>query len=66
MARAVYIGTLGHLGATAPHLDDVGAAARDYRARRLQVHVDLVDAIAAGDEAAVRVAVVRHNATDPG
>ncbi|OXM63579.1 MULTISPECIES: FadR/GntR family transcriptional regulator [Amycolatopsis] len=62
MARAVYLGTLGHLSTTAPHLRDTDAGA--YRARRLRVHVDLVDAIASGDEAAVRAAVARHNTTD--
>ncbi|GAA1877045.1 FCD domain-containing protein [Pseudonocardia ailaonensis] len=61
MARAVYLGTLGHLGAASPQLggtDDPVA----YRAARMQVHVDLVEAVVGGDEAAVRAAVVRHNA----
>lgn len=63
LARAVYVGALGYLSAATPQLDggegDSDAAA--YRARRLQIHVDLVDAVAAGDEGAVRVAVARHN-----
>ncbi|MEW9552227.1 FadR/GntR family transcriptional regulator [Nonomuraea sp. NPDC050783] len=68
MARAVYTGTLGHLGAASPHLSDDGGtgdgtAAAGYRAGRYQVHADLVEAIAAGDEAAVRAAVARHNTT---
>ncbi|MFE6616450.1 FadR/GntR family transcriptional regulator [Amycolatopsis sp. NPDC057786] len=62
MARAVYLGTLGHLGSTSPRLDATDAAA--YRAERLRIHADLVDAIAAGDETAVRAAVARHNSTD--
>jgi GntR family transcriptional repressor for pyruvate dehydrogenase complex len=62
MARAVYIGTLGPLHATSSRFDDERAAA-DYRAQRYRIHADLVDAIAAGDEAAVRVVVDRHNTT---
>ncbi|GAA2206606.1 FCD domain-containing protein [Nonomuraea monospora] len=62
MARAVYTGTLGHLGAASSRLDDDPAAA-DYRVGRYQVHADLVAAIAAGDETAVRAAVARHNTT---
>ncbi|MED7925097.1 FCD domain-containing protein [Nonomuraea sp. LP-02] len=93
MARAVYVGTLGHLGTTSarladdrpaddrpaddrpaddrpaddrpaddrpgddPPADDRRAA---YRAVRYQVHADLVEAIADGDEAAVRAAVAAH------
>jgi len=59
MARAVYLGTLGHLSTTEPRLRDTDAEA--YRARRLQIHVELVDAIASGDVTAVRAAVARHN-----
>ncbi|NUO99689.1 MAG: FadR family transcriptional regulator [Nonomuraea sp.] len=62
MARAVYTGTLGHLGAASSRFDD-DAAAAGYRAERYQVHADLVEAIADGDEAAVRAAVARHNTT---
>ncbi|NIH88344.1 FadR/GntR family transcriptional regulator [Amycolatopsis granulosa] len=62
MARAVYLGTLGHLSTTEPNLSGPGAGS--YRARRLRVHADLVDAIVAGDEAAVRAAVARHHITD--
>ncbi|GAA4811643.1 FadR/GntR family transcriptional regulator [Streptomyces ziwulingensis] len=63
MAAAVYAGTLGHLsGATSRFADgDPGFAA--YRAERHRVHRELVEAIAAGDEAAVRAAVARHNTT---
>ncbi|MFW0796829.1 FCD domain-containing protein [Gordonia sp. CPCC 205515] len=61
MARAVYVGTLGHLNTSTPRIDDDDAVA--YRRRRFDVHVDLVDAIAAGDESAVREAVSRHNTT---
>lgn len=61
MARAVYTGTLGHLGAASSRFDDDAAAG--YRAERYQVHADLVEAIAAGDEAAVRAVVARHNTT---
>lgn len=62
MARAVYIGTLGHLGAASSRFDDDVTAA-DYRAARYRVHADLVEAIADGDEAGVRAAVARHNTT---
>ncbi len=63
MARAVYLGTLGHLGNTSPLLDAEGSDVESYRARRQQVHLDLVEAIAGGDETAVRDAVHRHNTT---
>ncbi|MFD5543142.1 FadR/GntR family transcriptional regulator [Streptomyces sp. NPDC127079] len=62
MARAVYVGTLGHLTSSTAHTTDRDADA--YRARRLRIHADLVEAIAAGDEDAVRAAVARHNHTD--
>ncbi|NMO02603.1 FadR family transcriptional regulator [Gordonia sp. TBRC 11910] len=61
MARAVYVGTLGHLGSTSARIDD--SDADEYRRRRTQIHVDLVDAITRGDEQAVREAVARHNNT---
>jgi GntR family transcriptional repressor for pyruvate dehydrogenase complex len=62
MARAVYTSALGHLNAASSRLDDDAAAAA-YRTDRHQVHVDLVDAIADGDESAVRAVVARHNTT---
>lgn len=62
MARAVYVGTLGHLTSSTARAVDRDADA--YRARRLRIHADLVEAIAAGDEDAVRAAVARHNHTD--
>jgi GntR family transcriptional regulator, transcriptional repressor for pyruvate dehydrogenase complex len=62
MARAVYTSTLGHLNASSSRFDD-GPASADYRTDRYQVHVDLAEAIADGDESAVRVAVARHNTT---
>lgn len=62
MARAVYLGTLGHLTSSTVTTADRDADA--YRARRLRIHADLVEAITAGDEAAVRVAVARHNHND--
>jgi DNA-binding FadR family transcriptional regulator len=62
MACAVYTGTLGHLSSASSRSDDDPASAR-YRAERLRIHVDLVEAVAAGDESAVRAAVARHNAT---
>ncbi|MFD1858475.1 FadR family transcriptional regulator [Aeromicrobium camelliae] len=59
MARAVYVGTLGHLITTsARRIDDVDDEA--YRRRRLADHVELVEAIVAADEARVREAVERH------
>src|SRR3954452_578103 len=62
MARAVYTSTLGHLDAASSRIDN-DAAAVAYRTDRHQVHVDLVDAIADGDERAVRAVVARHNTT---
>ncbi|MBX7445905.1 MULTISPECIES: FadR/GntR family transcriptional regulator [unclassified Arthrobacter] len=62
MARAVYIGTLGHLSSTASsRFDEDEAAAAAYRADRLRVHAELVEAIAKGDLAAVWHAVTKHN-----
>ena len=62
MARAVYTSTLGHLAGTSSRFDEDPTSA-DYRGDRHQVHVDLVEAIAEGDEPAVRAAVARHNTT---
>ena len=62
MARAVYLGTLGHFAASTARTADRDADA--YRARRLRIHAHLVQAIAAGDETAVRAAVTQHNHTD--
>ncbi|MBF6193637.1 FCD domain-containing protein [Nocardia implantans] len=61
MARAVYVGTLGHLNTTSPRIEDRDADS--YRRQRYQIHVDLVAAIASGDEPAVREVVTRHNDT---
>jgi len=63
MARAVYTSTLGHLNAASSRVDEDDPASAGYRTDRYRVHVDLVEAIADGDEAAVRSAVVRHNTT---
>lgn len=63
MARAVYTATLGHLAdATTAATSDApdAATAAAHRARRHAVHVDLVEAIALGDEDLVRAAVARH------
>ncbi|MFW3368652.1 FadR/GntR family transcriptional regulator [Rhodococcus qingshengii] len=60
LARSVYIGTLGPLHGTATEFDNERDAA-GYRTERFHIHVELVDAISAGDVAAVRAAVVRHN-----
>lgn len=62
MARAVYIGTLGHLATTSPRIDD--SDAKGYRLKRYRIHVALVDAIASGDESTVREVVSRHNGTE--
>lgn len=62
MARAVYIGTLGHLtSSTTSGVAGDRDAELEYQRERYQLHVDLVDAIAASDEAAVIEAVRRHN-----
>lgn len=63
MAAAVYAGTLGHLRSTTPRFADRDPSFTAYRADRHRVHVDLVEAIASGDEDAVRAAVARHNTT---
>jgi GntR family transcriptional regulator, transcriptional repressor for pyruvate dehydrogenase complex len=62
MARAVYLGTLGHLTSSTATTADRDADA--YRSRRLRIHADLVEAIAAADEDAVGAAVAHHNHTD--
>jgi DNA-binding FadR family transcriptional regulator len=62
LARAVYLGTLGHLSSSTPYVSSADPAA--YRLERQWVHAGLVAAIAAGDEAAVRAAVRHHNSTD--
>lgn len=60
MARAVYVSTLGHItGSFASYAKDADAYA--YRAERHQVHVELVAAIASGEEDRVRAAVERHH-----
>ncbi|WGW11900.1 FCD domain-containing protein [Saxibacter everestensis] len=64
MARAVYIGTLGHLSGTSSRFDSDDPAAVAYRTHRHRVHAELVDAIAAGDLEAVAAAVRAHNTTD--
>jgi DNA-binding FadR family transcriptional regulator len=61
MARGVYIGTLGHLSSSSSELAEDSAASEAYRERRYAVHVDLVEAVASGDEDRVRAAVARHN-----
>ncbi len=62
MARAVYVGTLGHLSSSASsRFDEDEAAAAAYRTDRLRVHVELVEAIASGDITAVGQAVTNHN-----
>jgi GntR family transcriptional repressor for pyruvate dehydrogenase complex len=61
-ARAVYIGTLGRLATTSPRVARTDA--KGYRRRRYRIHVKLVDAIAAGDEAQVREVVALHNGTE--
>ncbi|WP_370617397.1 FadR/GntR family transcriptional regulator [Mumia sp. Pv 4-285] len=60
MARAVYVGTLGQLSSSSAHHDDA-ADGGAYRAGRLQVHVELVEAIASGDLDRVRAAVDAHH-----
>jgi len=62
MARSVYIGTLGHMAATAPRIDDRNA--RKYRRERLRIHRNLVEAIASGSVAKVRNVVADHNGTE--
>lgn len=59
MARAVYVGTLGHITASSASYAD-GADLRAYRAKRYQAHVALVEAIASVDQKRVRAAVKRH------
>ena len=60
MARAVYTGTLGHLTDAAATPED-GMDSDEYQRERHRVHVELVDAIASGEEERVRAAVIRHH-----
>jgi GntR family transcriptional repressor for pyruvate dehydrogenase complex len=61
MARAVYVGTLGHLSTSSARHAEADTSSASYRADRVRVHADLVEAIAAGDQTRVRAAVSRHN-----
>lgn len=62
MARAVYIGTLGHLtSSTTREVAGGLGLQRSYQCERYEVHAQLVEAIAGADEDAVRDAVRRHN-----
>jgi GntR family transcriptional repressor for pyruvate dehydrogenase complex len=61
MARAVYIGTLGHISSSSARLADDEEASASYRDQRYAVHAELVEAIASGHEDGVRLAVARHN-----
>jgi len=63
MARAVYVGTLGHLTASSVRYAQNGVPSASYRIERLRVHTDLVEAIGAADEVRVRAAVSRHHTT---
>jgi DNA-binding FadR family transcriptional regulator len=60
MVRSVYVATLGPLRASTRRLD--GGAADDYRAQRIAVHRELVEAIADGDVDVLPAVVDRHNA----
>jgi DNA-binding FadR family transcriptional regulator len=62
MARAVYVGTLGHVK-TLPAAYADGTDWRAYRHKRRHVHVELVAAIASSDEGRVRAAVHRHHSS---
>lgn len=63
MAAAVYIGTLGQLSAGTSRFADGDPAFFAYQAERYRIHAELVEAIVAGDEVAVRAAVSLHNTT---
>jgi DNA-binding FadR family transcriptional regulator len=65
MARAVYTGTLGHLSSSSGRHEDPTTSA-DYRRERHLAHVELVEAIASGDERRVEAAVARHHADPSG
>lgn len=58
MARAVYESTLGFL--TGGHAEQDGEVDETYWGTRVQVHVDLVGAIVAGDLDGVRSALAAH------
>lgn len=58
MARPVYESTLGFLSGA--HVEQDNEVDSSYWGTRLQVHVDLVAAISAGDIAATRAAVSAH------
>jgi DNA-binding FadR family transcriptional regulator len=62
MARAVYVGTLGHVNTSSASYAD-GIDLRAYRRERHHVHVELVKAIVSGDEDRVRAAVDRHRSS---
>ncbi len=58
MAHAVYQSTLGFL--SGGHVEQDDEVDDSYRAARYRAHADLVEGIAAGDEAAVALAVQAH------
>ena len=60
MARAVYIGTLGHLGGSHAVYADKSDI-KLYLNKRFKIHQQLVEAIKEGDIAAVERAVKLHN-----
>ncbi|MBB2910655.1 DNA-binding FadR family transcriptional regulator [Streptosporangium becharense] len=61
LARAVYVGTIRCVADLAVRADSEDPpASGDYLERRVAVHEELVEAIAAGDEARTRAAVLAH------
>lgn len=63
LARNVYLSTMAQAVGLPSHADDATAADEEaYLASRLEIHAELVDAIASGDVARTSRAVVAHRA----
>jgi DNA-binding FadR family transcriptional regulator len=61
LLSATYVGMLRHVADAALHAEPDSPQSEDYLRRRLEIHVELVEAIIAGDEARTELAARRHN-----
>lgn len=61
LLSATYVGMLRHVADAALHAEPDLPQSEDYLHRRLEIHVELVEAIIDGDEARTELAARRHN-----
>ncbi|KQU28549.1 MULTISPECIES: FadR/GntR family transcriptional regulator [unclassified Rhodococcus (in: high G+C Gram-positive bacteria)] len=64
VAKAVYLGSVSCIRDLSTSVTAAEGRAPDYLERRVRVHADLIEAIAAGDAETTAAAVRRHNAAD--